>query len=420
MRWVVVAVKYVFRLVFLHLVVAALHALWHGLCRAFGALPRWARSALLTAFIRLIRSHVDGFWTWVQWKFWLPWPHARGQDSQPLLRGVAHIRWDKYGSHCKELVHVLEPDEEHAEQLSALPARKARTIVYFHGGGFVFASSSVLIHSITCFCRQGFRVYSFDYPLAPEDRFPAALISTLRALHWMHDREAVATVMLLGDSAGANLVSMAAAMIMNPALLEEFAREAEAPELLGWTYPRIECMACLYGLLDQSSWRGRTLKQISRLENFMAEGGISGALQLYESLEGVFHNRLSLMDIHDDIVHFPRTLFVGGSQDPLVYSTLSAHEHLLARGFDVHCKIYPARHGYFGFPPQWTFGAWRTGAAPTCELLADFYRQTPEGHRRTCSNAQDGTSCCLAHKGDFGVHALKAYDRHFSETGEGW
>ena len=184
--------------------------------------------------------------------------------------------------------------------------------------------------------------------------------------------------------------------------------------------PRIECMSCLYGLLDQHSWRGRSLKQISQLENFMAEGGISGALELYESLEGVFDNRLSLMDIAEDIEHFPRCLFVGGSQDPLIYSTLIAHERLYARGFDVHCKIYPARHGYFGFPPQWTFGAWKTGAAPTCELLADFFSQTPATHRRLCSNMRDGTSCCLAHKGDYGVHALRAYDRHFSETGEGW
>ncbi|EGD75595.1 hypothetical protein PTSG_06663 [Salpingoeca rosetta] len=420
MQFLLVVVHYLVRLVALYVIVASIHALWNVACRAFAALPRSARCFLLTAFIRFIRWHVDGFWTWVQWKLWLFWPHAHAQDRQQIMKGVASIRWDSYGDREKEMVHVVEPDAEHAQKLSDAPPSKARTILYAHGGGFVFASSSVLMHSITCFCRQGFRVYSMDYPLAPEHRFPAALVSTLRALHWIHAREGVPVVMLLGDSAGGNLVSMAAALIMNPPLMRQFAAAVDEPDLLHYTYPRVESMACLYGLLDQTSWRGRCLKQITRLENFMAEAGISGALELYTNLDGVFNGRYTLMDIHDDIQHFPRTLFVGGSRDPLIYSTLFAHERLHASGFDVHCKIYPARHGFFGFPPQWTFGAWETDAAPTTELLAHFFGQSPTRHRRQCSNTLDGTSCCLAHKADYGEHALRAYDRHFAATGEGW
>eukprot|EP01147_Barroeca_monosierra_P007200 gene7199-9665_t len=413
--------KYAIRLAILHLIVTLVQYLWRRVQGGFLALPRNVRAIVLTGFIRVIRSHVDGFWTWFQWKYWLTWPYAKAQDGCQVLEGVKDIRWDQYGQHPKEMVHVLSPEREYTSCCSGKPVNaKASTVVYFHGGGFVFASSSVLIHSVTCFCRQGFSVYSFDYPLAPDNRFPAALISTLRAFEWLHSQEHIQCIMLLGDSAGANLVSMAATMVLNRHLLDKFSSATNHPEMMQWNFPKIESMACLYGLLDQHSWRGRSLKQISPLENFMAIGGIAGALELYESLEGSFGNRLSLMDIMPDTKYFPRTLFIGGSQDPLVYSTLVVHERLYAKNFDVHCKIFPARHGFFGFPPQWTLGAWLEGAAPTCQLLCNFFKQSPETHKGECSVTGDGLSCCEAHKGDFGIHALKAYDRHFDgEEGQG-
>lgn len=184
-------------------------------------------------------------------------------------------------------------------------------------------------------------VYSIDYPLAPESRFPGPLVSVLQAFNWLRVTEGVDKVVVLGDSAGASLVGMAVAMIQNPDLLRNFAKEIDQPQLMDWHYPRIESLALLYGLLDQKSWRGRHLKQIAEVENFLAEGGISTALDLYRS--NVFGGRLTLMDVLDDVHNFPRTLFVGGSQDPLIYSTIAVHEHMLKRGFDVHCKIYPAR-----------------------------------------------------------------------------
>lgn len=74
------------------------------------------------------------------------------------------------------------------------------------------------------------------------------------------------------------------------------------------------------------------------------------------------------------IKHLPRTLFIGATYDPLVYSSLLSHGRLKAEGHDVHCKLFPGRHGFFGVPPQWTFGAWRTDCAPSALLLRDFFR----------------------------------------------
>eukprot|EP00056_Hartaetosiga_gracilis_P002966 m.58550 g.58550 ORF g.58550 m.58550 type:complete len:430 (+) comp11269_c0_seq1:42-1331(+) len=383
--------------------------------------PQGIRLYITSLMVFAIRFHVDTFWTWVEWNIWQNWSGAYAQDERPVMEGVKDVKWRSYGPHPKELVHVVVPDEEHAKKTANFPPTKSKHIVYFHGGGFVFASSSVLFHSITCFARAGLTVLSFDYPLAPEDRFPAAIVSALRALHWTKTNQSVGVVSLFGDSAGANIVMMAAAMVCNRNLLEEFADSLENKEegiaIRSFDFPKIECVASLYGLLDNLSWRGRRLKQITILENYIAEGGIAGALELYQPYEKtVFGNKMLFGDLIDDIHVFPRTLFVGGSQDPLVYSSVMTHEKLRDKGIDAHCKIYPSRHGFFGFPPQWTFGAWVHGAKPTCELLIHFFAEASSRHRRSCSNTATGVRCCVEENGDYGIHAMRAYDRHYSST----
>ena len=51
-------------------------------------------------------------------------------------------------------------------------------------------------------------MYAIDYPLAPERPFPAALLSTLRAIAWVKQHSGCDEVDLLGDSAGGNLATM--------------------------------------------------------------------------------------------------------------------------------------------------------------------------------------------------------------------
>eukprot|EP00055_Hartaetosiga_balthica_P009067 m.35257 g.35257 ORF g.35257 m.35257 type:complete len:427 (+) comp6594_c0_seq2:233-1513(+) len=397
---------------------------WMDLLYAMiSATPQGIRLYITSMMVFAIRYHVDTFWTWVEWNIWQPWSGAYAQDEKQVMEGLETVKWRSYGPHPKEMLHEITPDRVHAAKTARFPPQKSRHIIYFHGGGFVFASSSVLFHSITCFVRAGFTVFSCDYPLAPEDRFPAAIVSSLRALDWAKRRKGVQVASLFGDSAGANLVMMATAMVCNRKLLEEFAQnledENERDEVLMFDFPKIESVASLYGLLDNDSWRGRRLKQITILENYIAEGGIAGALELYLPYnKTIFGNKVLFGDLIDDIHAFPRTIFVGGSQDPLVYSSVKTHEKLLSKGIDAHCKIYPSRHGFFGFPPQWTFGAWIYGAKPTCELLCHFFAEHPSNHRRSCSNTASGVQCCREENGDYGVHAMRAYDRNFSSSEE--
>jgi acetyl esterase/lipase len=147
---------------------------------------------ITTVIVRLVRWQMDSFWSWYQEKKWLPNAANYAQDGISVMEGVKEIRTQVYGAMKKEFCHVLVPTNPVVD----------RVLVYIHGGGFVVANSTVLLHSVTLFCRHGFTVYSMDYPHAPENRFPGPLVSILRALHWMKSVQNIQAVTLFGDSAG--------------------------------------------------------------------------------------------------------------------------------------------------------------------------------------------------------------------------
>ncbi|MFJ9692141.1 alpha/beta hydrolase [Kitasatospora sp. NPDC101183] len=85
--------------------------------------------------------------------------------------------------------------------------RRAGTILYFHGGGFVFGSPETAL-SLTgnLVARTGFEAHSVDYRLAPEHPFPAAIDDTLSAYRALLDGgHAPSTIAFAGDSAGGGL-----------------------------------------------------------------------------------------------------------------------------------------------------------------------------------------------------------------------
>lgn len=86
--------------------------------------------------------------------------------------------------------------------------RSDATIVYVHGGSFIygsFASHGELIAHLAV--TSGARVLALDYRLAPEHRYPAALDDVLAAYAaLLESGTAPSKVVLAGDSAGGNLV----------------------------------------------------------------------------------------------------------------------------------------------------------------------------------------------------------------------
>ena len=82
-----------------------------------------------------------------------------------------------------------------------------RIVLYIHGGGFVTGSSAAR-RSFTVHLAQkiGLNVASLDYRLAPEHPFPAGAEDCLTAYRALLERCASKKIVLIGESAGGNLV----------------------------------------------------------------------------------------------------------------------------------------------------------------------------------------------------------------------
>ena len=100
-----------------------------------------------------------------------------------------------------------------------LEAVETALVVYFHGGGFVVGD----LDTHDWLCRRlafdtGIRLLAIDYRLAPEHPFPAALNDAADVVRYVSEhREEFAApgaaIIMMGDSAGANLVTVAARLL---------------------------------------------------------------------------------------------------------------------------------------------------------------------------------------------------------------
>jgi acetyl esterase len=100
-------------------------------------------------------------------------------------------------------------------------------IVFFHGGGFVLGDLDTHDGLARALANAaGAVVVSVDYPLAPENKYPAARNAAYAATKWVADHAAevrgdASRLAVAGDSAGGNLAAVVALM----------ARDAGLPEI---------------------------------------------------------------------------------------------------------------------------------------------------------------------------------------------
>jgi len=95
----------------------------------------------------------------------------------------------------------------YAEWIVPAGADPERVVMYIHGGGFISGSCHTHRMHVIKFARQcGAKMLLFDYRLAPEDPFPAAVEDCLSAYNWLlvqgYDP---AKIVVMGESAGGTL-----------------------------------------------------------------------------------------------------------------------------------------------------------------------------------------------------------------------
>ena len=137
----------------------------------------------------------------------------------PFPAGITQCRNISYGSHGKwNLLDVYYPDGT----THPLP-----TIVSIHGGGYVYGNKEIYRRYGMDMARRGFAFVNFNYRLAPKWRFPAPLWDTNSVMEWIC-KNAVryhldpTRIILVGDSAGAQLASQYAAIATNPEYASTF------------------------------------------------------------------------------------------------------------------------------------------------------------------------------------------------------
>ena len=82
-------------------------------------------------------------------------------------------------------------------------------ILYFHGGGYVLNSIETHDPTVSYFAEKlRTKIYSLEYSLSPEHKFPFALEEAMTALDWLIGKGvAIENISLCGDSAGAHLAA---------------------------------------------------------------------------------------------------------------------------------------------------------------------------------------------------------------------
>jgi len=159
----------------------------------------------------------------------------------PLPQGITECRSISYGSYGEsQLLDVYYPDGTN----EPLP-----TIVSIHGGGYVYGSKEIYRRYGMDMAKRGFAFVNFNYRLAPKWKFPAPLIDTNSVMEWICKNQHryhldPQRIILVGDSAGAQLTSQYAAIWAN----KEYAA------LFGFQVPdiHIRALGLNCGLYDQS------------------------------------------------------------------------------------------------------------------------------------------------------------------------
>lgn len=230
----------------------------------------------------------------------------------PLPEGVTECRNISYGSHGTDnLLDVYYP-EGTTENLP--------TIVSIHGGGYVYGTKEIYRRYGMDMAKRGFAFVNFNYRRAPKWKFPTPLADTNAVMEWITQNSAryhldPDRIILLGDSAGAQMTSQYAAMLSNP----------EYGSLFGLRLAKVKIRAvglnC--GLYDLTKMGAEPRKGMHK-DYF---GKLPKDDPRFRSLEAITEN-------------YPPAFITTGTADFLRELALPMYEYLCSKGVEAAWKCY--------------------------------------------------------------------------------
>ena len=200
-------------------------------------------------------------------------------------------------------------------------ARSDRCVLYFHGGAYALGTAALLrdfTWRIGAAARAG--VLYFDYRLAPEHPFPAALEDAVAVYRWLAARFDPCRIAFVGDSAGGGLALATLYKLRD----EGFDLPAAAVAVSPWTDlaltgPSLQLNAAVDPMLDVA------------ILPALANGYLGGADPHNQYASPLYGNASGL----------PPTLIHVGSDEILRDDAVRMADKLRAAGCDVEIEIWP-------------------------------------------------------------------------------
>ena len=127
------------------------------------------------------------------------------EERRVMLRIAAKTKKD-----IKKTDHFIgESENIQIREYVPYKTDNENVILYFHGGGYVLNSIETHDPTVSYFAEKlRTKIYSLEYSLSPEHKFPFALEEAMTALDWLiGNGVAIENISLCGDSAGAHLAA---------------------------------------------------------------------------------------------------------------------------------------------------------------------------------------------------------------------
>tara|TARA_B100000965_G_scaffold405124_1_gene437986 strand:- start:1177 stop:2187 length:1011 start_codon:yes stop_codon:yes gene_type:complete len=127
------------------------------------------------------------------------------EERRVMLRIATHTK-----KNIKKIDHYIgESENMKIREYIPYKTDNENIILYFHGGGYVLNSIETHDPTVSYFSEKlRTRIFSLEYSLSPEYKFPYALEEAKIALSWLQNRGTkIENISLCGDSAGAHLAA---------------------------------------------------------------------------------------------------------------------------------------------------------------------------------------------------------------------
>ncbi|MFC6338681.1 alpha/beta hydrolase fold domain-containing protein [Pseudomonas sp. CCM 7891] len=200
-----------------------------------------------------------------------------------------------------------------------------RVIMFIHGGAYSLGSAQAYRGLASQLAKRvGVATFVLDYPLAPEQPFPAAFDAAVDALAWLN-AQGITRISMVGDSAGAGLALASISAIDIRSLIAS---------------------AVLYSPWVDLALEGGSFSSPNSYDPiFPVTDILANAAQSYLAGTSPFDGRAS--PLYASTAGLPPLLIQVGSDERLLDDARRYADRVAANGGEVHLAIYEGLHHVF-------------------------------------------------------------------------